>query len=77
MVLKNVDDSEEEVQNMLIEIGKVLENNFPGPKTYITYYETYSYLSNGSETEALNSFFNNDPFPMLSVRITIIYLNNF
>ncbi|VVC42221.1 Dynein heavy chain, coiled coil stalk,P-loop containing nucleoside triphosphate hydrolase,Dynein heavy [Cinara cedri] len=66
MVLKNVNDSEEEVQNMLIEIGKILENNFPGPKTYITYYETYSYLSNGSETEALNSFFKNDPFPLLS-----------
>lgn len=73
MVLKNVDDSEEDVQNMLIEIGEILKNNFPGPNTYITYYTTYSYLLNGSEAEALNSFYKNDPFPLLSVCITILY----
>lgn len=69
MVLKNVHESEEEVQNMLVEIGKILENNFPGPETFITYYKTYSYLLNGTETEALNTFFRNQPFPLLSVCI--------
>lgn len=69
MVLKNVHESEEEVQNMLVEVGKILEKNFPGPETYIKYYETYSYLMNGTETEALNTFFGNDPFPLLSVCI--------
>lgn len=67
MVLKNVHESEEDVQKMLIEVGKILENNFPGPETYITYYKTYSYLSNGTETKALNMFFESDPFPLLNV----------
>jgi dynein heavy chain len=69
MVLKNVHESEEEVQNMLVEIGNILENNFPGPETFITYYEIYSYLLNGTETEALNTFFEIQPFPLLSVCI--------
>jgi len=77
MVLKNVHESEEDVQNMLIEVGKVLENNFPGPETYISYYKMYSYLLNGTEIEALNTFFGNDPFPLLSVCIPILnYSNN-
>lgn len=67
MVLKNVHESEEDVQNMLMEVGKILEKNFPGPETYITYYKTYSYLLDGSETEVLKIFFENDPFPSLSV----------
>lgn len=54
---------------MLSEVGRILENNFPGPETYITYYQMYSYLTNGTETEALNAFFKNDPFPFLSVSI--------
>lgn len=71
MVLKNVHESEEEVQIMLTEVGAILEKNFPGPETYITYYETYSYLLNGTEVEALTAFFENDPFPFLSVCIYI------
>lgn len=73
MVLKNVYESEEEVQNMLVEVGNILENNFPGPETYITYYKIYSYLLNGTETKALNAFFENDPFPLLCVCISYIY----
>lgn len=77
MVLKNVHESEEDVQNMLAEVGKILEKNFPGPETYITYYKTYSYLLDGTEIEALNTFFTNDPFPSLSVsmieRIEILF----
>jgi len=71
MVLKNIHESEEEIQNMLFEIGKILENNFPGPETYITYYKTYNYLLNGTETKALNKIFANDPFPLLSVCTSI------
>lgn len=67
MVLENVHESEEEVQIMLTEVGAILEKNFPGPETYITYYEKYSYLLNGTEAEALTTFFENDPFPFLSV----------
>jgi len=67
MVLKNIHESEEEIQKMLFEVGKILENNFPGPETYITFYETYYYLINGTETEALNAIFASDPFPLLNV----------
>lgn len=67
MVLKNIHESEEDVQNMLFEVGKILENNFPGPETYITYYQTYYYLLNGTETKALNTIFASVPFPLLSV----------
>lgn len=67
MVLKNIHESEEEIQKMLFEVGKILENNFPGPETYITYYKTYYYLINGTETKALNTIFASDPFPLLSV----------
>lgn len=66
-----MNESEEDVQNMLIEVGKILENNYPGPETYITYYKMYSYLLNGTEIEALNTFFENDPFPLLSVCINM------
>lgn len=69
MVLNNIHESEEEVQNMLTEVGRILENNFPGPKTYVMYYQTYSYLLNGTESEALNKFFENEPFPLLNVCI--------
>lgn len=72
MVLKNVHESEEDVQNMLIEVSTILKNNFPGPETYITYYKKYSYLSNGTETNALNTFFESDPFPLLNVRIILL-----
>lgn len=72
MVLKNVHELEEDVQNMLIEVGRILENNFPGPETYITYYKTYYYLLNGTETKALNAFFDNDPFPLLNVCTSIL-----
>lgn len=71
MVLKNVRESEEEVLNMLNEVGSILENNFPGPEIYITYYETYAYLLNGTEIEALETFFGNEPFPLLSVGILV------
>lgn len=67
MVLKSVHESEEDIKNMLLDIATILDNNFPGPETYIKHYETYSYLLNGTETEALNTFFENDPFPLLSV----------
>lgn len=69
MVLNNVYESEEEVQKMLNEVSGILEINFPGPETYVTYYQTYSYLLNGTEAEALNAFFGNQPFPLLNVRI--------
>jgi len=72
MVLKNIYESEEDVQNMLFEISKVLENNFSGPETYITYYKSYYYLLNGTETRAFNKFFSSDPFPLLTV---CTYLN--
>jgi len=72
MVLKNIHESEEEIQNMLFEVGEILENNFPGPETYVTYYKTYYYLINGTETEALDIFFASDPFPILSVCQNII-----
>jgi len=72
MVLKNVHESEEDVQNMLIEVSKILKNNFPGPETYITYYKTYSYLLNGTEIEALNTFFGSEPFPLLNVCIPLL-----
>lgn len=83
MVLKNVHESEEDVQKMLSEVGNILEKNFPGPETFITYYSTYSYLLNGTEIEALNSFFVNDPFPPLSVsnsrlkyHLIVYFINN-
>lgn len=72
MVLKNVYESEEDVQDMLTEVGKILEKNFPGPETYITYYKTYFYLLDGTETDALESFFKIDPFPLLSVCVKIV-----
>jgi len=72
MVLKNIHESEEDVQNILFEISKILENNFPGPETYITYYKLYDYLLNGTETKALDNFFATDPFPLLSVCISIL-----
>lgn len=72
MVLKNIYESEEEIQKMLFEVSKILENNFPGPETYITYYKTYNYLINGTETEALNTIFASEPFPLLSVCILIL-----
>lgn len=67
MVLSNINESEDDVQHMLFEVCKILENNFQGPKTYITYYKLYYYLLNGTETKTFNKFFSNDPFPMLSV----------
>jgi len=72
MVLKNIFETEEDVQNMLIEVRKVLENNFPGPETYITCYKSYYYLLNGTETKAFDKFFSSDPFPLLAV---CTYLN--
>jgi len=71
MVLKNIHESEDAVQNMLFKVRKIVENNFPGPETYITYYKTYYYLLNGIETKAFNKFFSSDPFPLLSVCTTI------
>eukprot|EP00102_Acyrthosiphon_pisum_P024335 XP_016661545.1 PREDICTED: dynein heavy chain 3, axonemal-like [Acyrthosiphon pisum] len=67
MVLKNIYETEEDVQNMLIEVGNVLENNFPGPETYITCYKSYYYLLNGTETKAFDKFFSSDPFPLLNI----------
>lgn len=72
MVLQNIYESEKDVQYMLFEVGKILENNFLGPEMYITYYKPYDYLLNGTETNALNAFFASDPFPLLSVST---YLN--
>ncbi|XP_025198734.1 LOW QUALITY PROTEIN: dynein heavy chain 3, axonemal-like [Melanaphis sacchari] len=66
MVLKNIHESEDDVHYILFEVRKILENNFPGPETYITYYKTYYYLLNGTETKAFNKFFSSDPFPLLS-----------
>jgi len=67
MVLKNIYETEEDVQNMLFEVSKVLENNFPGPETYITCYKSYYHLLNGTETKAFDKFFSSDPFPLLNV----------
>ncbi|XP_050427931.1 dynein axonemal heavy chain 3-like [Adelges cooleyi] len=66
MVLKNVYESEEEVQTMLLEIRQILENNFPGPEKYITYYQTYTYLIDGTEAKLLDDFFSIEPFPLLN-----------
>lgn len=52
---------------MLIEVGNILEKNFPGPEAYVTYYKSYSYLLNGSEVEQLDAFFAAEPFPSLNV----------
>jgi len=72
MILKNIHESEEDVQNMLFEVSKVLEKNFSGPETYIKYYKPYYYLLNGTETKAFNRFFSSDPFPLLTVCTSII-----
>jgi len=76
MVLSNIHESEDDVQHMLFEVCKILENNFQGPKTYITYYRPYYYLLNGTETKTFNKFFSSDPFPMLSVCTTTSMLKN-
>lgn len=52
---------------MLIEVGNILEKNWPGPEAYVTYYKPYSYLLNGTEVEQLDGFFTIEPFPPLNV----------
>ncbi|XP_050529641.1 dynein axonemal heavy chain 3 isoform X2 [Daktulosphaira vitifoliae] len=66
MVLKNVYEYEEEVQGIMIEIKTILEKNIPGLEIYTTYYTSYSYLLDGTETKALDAFFSTDPFPLLN-----------
>lgn len=72
MVLKNIHESEEDIQNMLFEVCTVLENNLPGPEIYIACYKSYYHLLNGTETKVFNKFFSSDPFPLLNV---CTYLN--
>lgn len=68
LYLQSVQETEEEINNLIQTSLEVLNKNIPGPIKYIINFDQYLYIQNGQAQSDLDNFFKVEPFPYLKVR---------